>query len=149
MSIFCWEACVRNAFFNTFRHRLVQLRHQFIRNFVPNVENCALKIRKLKFHTRQLSFHKSPNISMGFRSGRNRFDAITSFPFIHRMGAMNWSIVVHQLVSQFREKLNSCFFQNMDIVQRIAFFGCFDEGHRPIVSNGAPKVKRPTIVGEK
>ncbi len=56
------------------------------------------------------------------------------------MGARNWSIVVNQLVSQFREKLNSSFFPNDDIVQRNAFFECFDEARRPIVSNGNPKV---------
>ncbi len=40
-----------------------------------------------------------------------------------RMGVIDWRIVVNQLESGFREKLNSCFFQNIYIVQRIAFLG--------------------------
>ena len=143
ISIFCGEACVRNAFLNTFCHRLVQFGHKFTRNIVPNVTNCALEIRKLKFHTSFLSFHKRPNTFnevqiRTVRWPRKRLDAITSFPFINGMGAMNWSIAVNQLISQFREKLNSSFFQNVNIVQRIAFSDCFDEAHRPIISNGTP-----------
>ncbi len=152
ISIFCREVFVRNAFLNTFWHWLVEIGHQFTRSFVPNVANCVLEIRKLKFHTWQLSFHKSLNIFnwvqiRPLRWPRNRLDAITSFPFIYGMRVMNWSVVVNQLVSEFREKVNSSFFQNVDIVQRSAFFGCFDEAHRPIISNGHPKLKRPAIVG--
>ena len=51
ISIFCWKACVRNAFLNAFWHRLVQFGHQFTRNFVLNATNCALEICEFKFRT--------------------------------------------------------------------------------------------------
>ena len=43
----------------------------------------------------------------------SRLYVVSSFPLIFGMGVMIWSIVVNQPVSQFRGKLNSCFFQNV------------------------------------
>ena len=128
-------------------HRLVQFGRYAILNFVPKVRKVALGIRELKFQTRYLRFHKSPNI----------FD-----------GVEIWTVrchVTHSMLSGVfrasrRDELEHCRQPTCIPIRRKAelfpkkgyrpakcfFSGCLDEMHQSTVCNGTPKVMRATIV---
>ncbi len=52
---------------------------------------------------------------------------------------MTRGIVINQLVTQFRRKLNCSFLQKVEIARSIVVFKRFDEAHRPISFDGTQK----------
>ena len=104
-------------------------------------ENSSFILRSRVFVEPQTS-------SMGFRSGICAGHGINWMPLRVFHSSPAWErklyIVANQLASQFGEKMNLCFFQNVDIVPTNSFLASFDKAHHVIASNGTPKAKRPT-----